>query len=67
MRKCVAANAAISQKFEHAMNPDECGIPHCACADVHFPSFSSAQANLYLILPTAASEYNKSIKIKDLI
>ena len=66
-RNCVAANAAIFQRFEHATNPAECGIPPCACADVHFPLFSSAQANLYLTLRTAASEYNKSIKLKDLI
>ena len=62
----MAVNAAIYQTFEHATNPDEFGIPPCACADVHFPPFSSAQANLSLILPTAASEYNKINEAKGL-
>ena len=62
-RNCVAANAEIFQRLEHATNRVECGILPCACADVLFPLFSSAQANLYSTLPTAASEYNKGNKI----
>ena len=66
-KSCVPANAEILQKLSRAKNPAECGIPPCACADAHFPLFSSAQANLYLTLRTAASEYNKNLQIKDLV